>query len=499
RKDERLYLGGFEVYRDYNGNGTAIELERETLHIMDDTRRIAMVETKTIDINNDPSPTQLIRYQFGNHLGSASLELDNESKVISYEEYFPYGSTSYQAMDKNIKAAAKRFRYTGKERDDETGLYYHGARYYACWLGRWMSADPMGTVDGTNLFAYVRGSPVVLSDPSGGQAEVPDYETLKAERAYHTEHLRSGTLTVEEITTTTLRLVEVLQAIHKIEAAEAEAMREAMVLEQAYRYAYAQEQAAAKEYKGPAVSVDPIPWEVTRERESQRMWAEYYERNPSAAMIHAKGWQRFASAIDPVGAGSFGAGTFGVSMLFGSTPEQAAFDARLVEAGGTAFVIFGRVPVTGTLEGPSLTGTRPGISPPGKYVSGPPRRGGQQPHLHAGRVFERQQLATMGRRHGTQTFRPSPEEAQSAAFRVIVGEPKYTRGGQLRGTIFDVSEGAAVEIKGGRSPLGSSYQLRLQTYHALKQGVPFELRTSRPLRPEFADWLNRWGVQVTRP
>ena len=43
-------------------------------------------------------PAQLIRYQFGNHLGSASLELDDQAQIISYEEYTPYGSTSYQAV-----------------------------------------------------------------------------------------------------------------------------------------------------------------------------------------------------------------------------------------------------------------------------------------------------------------------------------------------------------------------------------------------------------------
>jgi RHS repeat-associated protein len=36
----------------------------------------------------------------------------------------------------------KRYRFTNKERDDETGLYYFGVRYYAAWLGRWTSSDP---------------------------------------------------------------------------------------------------------------------------------------------------------------------------------------------------------------------------------------------------------------------------------------------------------------------------------------------------------------------
>ena len=47
RKEERIYLGGFEIYREYDGNGTTVTLERETLHVMDDKQRIALVETKT--------------------------------------------------------------------------------------------------------------------------------------------------------------------------------------------------------------------------------------------------------------------------------------------------------------------------------------------------------------------------------------------------------------------------------------------------------------------
>ncbi len=84
-----------------------------------------------------------MRYQFGNHLGSAVLELDDQSNIISYEEYFPYGSTSYQAVASQTDLP-KRYRYTGKERDEENDLYYHGARYYAPWLGRWTSCDPLG-------------------------------------------------------------------------------------------------------------------------------------------------------------------------------------------------------------------------------------------------------------------------------------------------------------------------------------------------------------------
>ena len=92
-------------------------LERETLHIMDDKQRIALVETTTLDTGNRSTPQpQLIRYQFGNHLGSASLELDEQAQIISYEEYHPYGTTSYQAVRSADRGTPKRYRYTGKER-----------------------------------------------------------------------------------------------------------------------------------------------------------------------------------------------------------------------------------------------------------------------------------------------------------------------------------------------------------------------------------------------
>ena len=46
-QNERLYVGGFEIYREYDGDGDGIALERETLHVMDDKERIALVETLT--------------------------------------------------------------------------------------------------------------------------------------------------------------------------------------------------------------------------------------------------------------------------------------------------------------------------------------------------------------------------------------------------------------------------------------------------------------------
>jgi RHS repeat-associated protein len=169
RKAERIYVGAFEIGREFESDGIGMALERETLHMMDDKQRIVVVETRTQ--GRDGSPAQLVRYQFGNHLGSTSLEADDNGSVISYEEYTPHGSSSYQALDRVIKAAAKRYRYTGKERDEETGFMYHGARHYAPWLGRWTSADPISIMGGLNLYIYGSANPIAFNDPTGTTPE----------------------------------------------------------------------------------------------------------------------------------------------------------------------------------------------------------------------------------------------------------------------------------------------------------------------------------------
>jgi RHS repeat-associated protein len=219
RSKERLYLGGFEVYREYEDDGRTVSLERETLHVMDGQQRVALIETRTQ--GSDPSPAQLVRYQMSNHLGSSTLELDAQARIISYEEYYPYGSTSYQAVRSRTETP-KRYRYTGKERDEESGFSYHGARYYAPWLGRWTSADPSGLADGANLYLYVSGNPVGYIDPTGNGGQpwpgfVADYpkELLPLwERAVQavleprygggsaTENVRIFEMEIEQITKT---------------------------------------------------------------------------------------------------------------------------------------------------------------------------------------------------------------------------------------------------------------------------------------------------------
>ena len=128
---------------------------------MDNQKRLAEVRVGA-SFPDDTSPA--VRYNLGDHLGSSSVVIDDTGAWVNREEYTPYGETSFGSF------ARKRYRYTGKGRDEESGLYYHGARYYAPWLARWASCDPVGMVDGMNLYTYARNNAIMLTDPQGTQS-----------------------------------------------------------------------------------------------------------------------------------------------------------------------------------------------------------------------------------------------------------------------------------------------------------------------------------------
>jgi len=171
-KYERLYLGGYELYREYDTSEN-LKTERKTLHVLDDKRIIALLEIKTVANGSAlPTASQVTksRYQYTNHLDSASLELNETAAIISYEEYHPFGTTSYSLHTNDTEVTLKRYQYVHKERDEETGLYYYGARYYAPWTCRFISVDPLAA-DYPYLtpYNYAGNKPITHKDIDGLQ------------------------------------------------------------------------------------------------------------------------------------------------------------------------------------------------------------------------------------------------------------------------------------------------------------------------------------------
>ncbi|OLR93851.1 hypothetical protein BJP25_16650 [Actinokineospora bangkokensis] len=166
----RIRLGGTEVYRRYS-RGAVVE-HVESVHVGDGVGRVLVVDDVLVSDQVPAGPRY--RFQVYDHLASSTVELTETGAVLSYEEYYPHGATAYSAVDKDIRTTAKRYRFTGRERDEESGLSLHGARYYAPWLGRWTSADPSGLVGGINPYTYAHANPVELRDDNGKWPEFVD-------------------------------------------------------------------------------------------------------------------------------------------------------------------------------------------------------------------------------------------------------------------------------------------------------------------------------------
>lgn len=161
-REERYYVNGHEIFRKYTND--VLDFERKTINISYDEKVFVRVEQKT---GENPA----VRYQYDNHLGSACLELYELGAIISYEEYHPFGTTSYRSGRSETEVSLKLYKYCGKEWDEETGLYYYGARYYAAWLGRFVSVDPLNEkYPELSAYQYASNRPIIAIDLDGLEA-----------------------------------------------------------------------------------------------------------------------------------------------------------------------------------------------------------------------------------------------------------------------------------------------------------------------------------------
>ena len=166
--EKYYYICGFEIVRVYANTSVEATVvnEFQTISVSDDEKVFLRMESK---INNGQATT-VLRYQYDNHLGSACLELSDNGSIISYEEYYPFGQTSYYTSSGSIEVSLKRYKYCGKERDEETGLYYYGMRYYADWLCRFVSVDPLQfEYPELTPFQYASNRPITGTDLDGAE------------------------------------------------------------------------------------------------------------------------------------------------------------------------------------------------------------------------------------------------------------------------------------------------------------------------------------------
>ena len=112
-----------------------------------------------------------VYYYHGDHLGSASWITDASGTAVQHLQYLPFGE---RFVDQRTSGYCERFTFTGKERDEETGYGYFGARYMDYELmTMWLSVDPMADkYPGISPYAYCVWNPVKLVDPNGMEIDL---------------------------------------------------------------------------------------------------------------------------------------------------------------------------------------------------------------------------------------------------------------------------------------------------------------------------------------
>ena len=115
-----------------------------------------------------PSDTADVEETFffhSDHLGSTSYITDDKGNITQYDAYLPYGEL---LVDEHSSSEEMPYKFNGKELDEETGLYYYGARYMQPVASIWYGVDPLvEKYPNMGAYVYCAGNPIRFSDPNG--------------------------------------------------------------------------------------------------------------------------------------------------------------------------------------------------------------------------------------------------------------------------------------------------------------------------------------------
>ncbi len=156
--ESTVYVDETFEYHTWSERGTPAPKDNNCLHVMDGQNRVVLTRFGDRYID-DAGPS--VQYHLGDHLGNSGIVLDDSGTWMNQEEYFPYGETSLGSF------ARKRYRFSGKERDEENGFNYHEARYYGPQFARWVSCDPICRSMRANAYSYGRQNPMCHIDRAG--------------------------------------------------------------------------------------------------------------------------------------------------------------------------------------------------------------------------------------------------------------------------------------------------------------------------------------------
>lgn len=170
--------GNDEVVNYYLSNDYEVEITNNDPQSTIIYKRISAGDKDNIiTIKTKPALNErTIAFQAKDHLGGSTAIVDENGNLLEQLDYHPYGSTRINETYSDFEESRK---FTGKELDEETGLYYFGARYYDSDIGRFISEDPifinledkflqhLDDPQGLNSYAYTRNNPLKYIDLDG--------------------------------------------------------------------------------------------------------------------------------------------------------------------------------------------------------------------------------------------------------------------------------------------------------------------------------------------
>ena len=120
-------------------------------------------------IPNDTTKEETFFYH-SDHLGSTSYITDDHANITQYDAYLPYGEL---LVDEHSSSEDLPYKFNGKQFDEETGLYYYGARYMDPKISMWLGVDPlMEKYPNVTGYCYTMDNPIKFIDPNGKETYV---------------------------------------------------------------------------------------------------------------------------------------------------------------------------------------------------------------------------------------------------------------------------------------------------------------------------------------
>ena len=160
----------------------------------------AMARTRTANDNfHDKDNYEKMQFYYHpDHLGSSSYITNLDGEVSQHIEYVPFGEVFIEERNNTWNTP---YLFNAKEFDEETGMYYYGARYYEPRISLWMSTDPLQEkYENISPYIYCANSPIRYTDPKGMEVEADELSmknisyTLTKQEAKYVRFDKNGVL-----------------------------------------------------------------------------------------------------------------------------------------------------------------------------------------------------------------------------------------------------------------------------------------------------------------